>query len=140
MRKPPVPALPPLLATIAELAGEPAALAIARRYGGTRVTVPARAEGENWLTQMVDRDVAVALIDALGGGRRVDVPLGPEGHYSHSRQGLDRRFDELLAEGMSNTAIARLLGVTDRTIRNKRRARRSRAKADAATGQGDLFN
>jgi DNA-binding CsgD family transcriptional regulator len=41
----------------------------------------------------------------------------------------------LLAEGKSSTAIARLLGVTERTIRNRRRARRDRTR-----NQPDLFS
>ena len=129
------PQLPPVLASIAEVAGVATALDVARRYCGTRVTVPVRAEGRNWLTQMVGPTEAEALIDALGGGRRIDIPLGPQGHWAGSRQRLEHRLDELLAEGKSSTAIARLLGVTERTIRNRRRARR-----DRTTNQPDLFS
>lgn len=131
--------LPPLLATIAEHAGTAAAYDIARLYGGTRVTVPVRARGHNWLTAIVGADAAHVLIDQLGGGRRIDIPLGPQGHFQMTRRGLEQRFDELLAEGRSSTAIARILGVTDRTVRNKKRARRTRAEVDRAAGQGDLF-
>jgi hypothetical protein len=133
------PDLPPLLSSIAEIAGEAAALAVARAHGGTRVTVPVRAEGTNWLTAIVGPAAAVVLIDRLGGGTRIDIPLGPEGRVFGSRRQLEQQFDALVAEGKSGTAIARILGVTDRTVRNKKRARRSRDEADRATGQRDLF-
>lgn len=131
--------LPPLLATIAEHAGKDAALKVARLHGGTRVTVPVRAKGQNWLTEIVGTDAASALINSLGGGRRIDVPLGPEGQFQLTRRDLERQFDQLVAEGKSSAAIARILGVTDRTVRNKKRARRSRAEQDRVTGQRDLF-
>jgi len=131
--------LPPLLATIAELAGEPAALAVAREYGGTRVTVPMRARGRNWLTAIVGPAAAERVIAQLGGARRIDIPLGPEAQLHGSRRAFERHFEELMAQGKSVTSMARLLGVTERTVRNRRRARRSRAELARDVRQGDLF-
>ena len=116
--------LPPVLAQIAEAVGEDAALLIARTHGGTRVTVPVTV-GTNWLTALIGRDKARAVIDALGGARRLDVPLGPEGGYTGSRRAMNRRIAELQGQGMTNPQIARALGITDRGLR-KRRSKQQR--------------
>lgn len=127
--------LPPVLATIAAAASETIALKIARKHGGTRVVMPV-APGDNWLTEIAGDEAAAAIIEAIGPARRLDMPLGPEGGHATSRRQLARQFQELSAQGASEADMARALGVTGRTIRNRRAAQRAR-RAD--TRQGDLF-
>lgn len=125
--------LPPILAAISEVAGEDVALTIARVHGGTRVILPV-GPGHNWLTSLVGEQAAAAIIEALGAARRIDVPLGPTGALSGARRRLAKRFDELNEGGASEAEIARALGVTGRTVRNRRAALRR------DTGQGRLFD
>lgn len=127
--------LPPLLAEIAAAAGRDVAMKIARRHGGTRVVVPT-APGDNWLTDVAGEAAAAAIIDALGPARRIDVPIGPQGSYASNRLQFVRRFLELSQQHASEAEMARELGVTGRTIRNRRAAERAR-RAD--TSQADLF-
>lgn len=119
--------LPPVLATIAEIAGIKVALEIARQHGGTKVIVPTRP-GDNWLTKIAGRDVAMALIEALGPAPRpIDVPLGPAGgYYLASRQDRARLFAKLEADEASEAQVARAMGVTGRAVRYRRAKARSR--------------
>lgn len=130
--------LPPVLASIAEAAGEEIALLIARTYGGTRVIVPA-APGRNWLTAMVGEKRAALIIDKLGPTRRLDVPLGPEGGLAMSRRQSARAYEQLEADHAPTTRIARSLGITDRAVRMRRARKLARQSSVESSGQGDLF-
>ena len=50
--------LPGILGEIADVAGIPAALAIADEVGGTRINIPARAGDDHWLVKTVGREAA----------------------------------------------------------------------------------
>lgn len=127
--------LPDVLASIAKVAGEAAALKIARAHGGTRVTVPSTA-GDNWLTRLVGERVAALIIEELGAARRLDMPLGPEGGQALSRRERSRRYAELEAAGASEERIARELGLTGRAVR----LRRAQSRRRHSDGQGELFS
>ena len=118
--------LPPVLATIAEIAGIKVALEIARLHGGTKIIVPTRP-GHNWLTTIAGREVTPVLIEALGPARKIDVPLGPAGgFYLASRQQRARLFAELESGDASEAQVARAMGVTGRAIRYRRAKARNR--------------
>lgn len=127
--------LPKLLAEIAEVAGLGPALLVARERGGDRASFPAAAQvgPGNWLHDLVGREAALKIADRFTsrGSIELEVPLGPAGALSRSREALQR----MIAEGKSSGEIARTLGITRRTVvRNRRRLR------DEEDGrQGRLF-
>jgi len=141
--------LPGVLREIADVAGLPAALAIAEVKGGARVHFPARSPEGHWLRELVGGAAADALCDHFrtrGRRRRdqgcdVDIPLGPKGFYMKAR----KRALEMLAEGLSTYEIARRLGVDRSTVRRLKAA--ERAAVESRTGpqpstpprQGSLF-
>ncbi len=110
------PDLPPVLAAIARVAGEAAALKIAEAHGGTRVTLPV-GPGSNWLTTLVGREAAAAIVEELGAARRVDIPIGPEAGYLGSRRGFIQKLRERTDAGDTAPQIARALGTTERGVR-----------------------
>lgn len=111
--------LPGVLAEIAAVAGEAAALAIAEARGGTQIYVPPAPPPGHWLCELVGEKAAQAIADRLTcgvGGRRVDLPLGPCGHQSRARVRVDRM---LMAE-RSERDIALATGYTTRGVRKRR--------------------
>jgi DNA-binding NarL/FixJ family response regulator len=115
------PALPGILADIAALAGETAALQLAAARGGTRVYLPARAADGHWLVAAVGRPAADLICREFGGaGTQTEIPLGPVGTLAQVR----RRIGEMEAEGCSEREIATALGIAGRTVRRRRAARR----------------
>lgn len=113
--------LPGLLGDIADIAGNDVALEIARTRGGTRVTIPPRADDSHWLTKLVGLDVAdricrgLATIDAdgrLGGIRNEVLPLGPISVNRAAR----KRAAEALENGASPREAALEAGLHERTI------------------------
>ena len=116
-------ALPRVLAEIAAVAGEDAALAIAAKRGGTRVYIPPVPASDHWLSKLVGHDKAKAIADRLTAGVasiRVDIPLGPNGRMARGRAEVDR----MIREGRSERDIALATGYTLRTV--ERRAARLR--------------
>lgn len=116
--------LPGVLAEIAAVAGEAAAVAVARAKGGTRAYLPGpdRLLPGHWLVATVGMEAAQAIAARLGGGD-VEIPLGP---YAGNRARVHAAIREAARRGESEAAIARLVGVTDRTVRNLKAARRDR--------------
>jgi hypothetical protein len=120
--------LPGVLAQIADVAGEPAALAIAQAVGGTQVYIPPAPGPDHWLTLLIGADGARAVADKLTcgvGGLRVDLPVGPAGNTV----ALRARLDVLIGEGRSERDIALATRYTIRHIR-RRRAQLGRGVAD----------
>ena len=122
--------LPPMLTEVAQIAGLPAALALAQLKGGCQVYIPPRMRDSHWLVQCVGR----AAADAIGehfGNQRVVIPMGNTRFYARAA----RRAAELLAEGRSLHEVARYVGVHTRTV--------SRVKArmigNGDDDQGNLF-
>lgn len=112
--------LPGILAEIAEVAGEDAAMAIARVRGGTSVYIPPVPANDHWLCRLIGRDEAAAVCDRLTcgvGPRRVDLPLGPGGFAALQRA----RVDALIREDLSERDIAQRTGYTIRGVRMRRK-------------------
>lgn len=128
-------ALPGILAEFATLAGQGAALALARDAGGTRIYVPVRAHDGHWLVMTLGRAAADALCTRFGGGS-IEVPLADTGSYKALQRTVARRIHELDEAKASERTIARRVGVTDRTVRRHRRAHGGRSKGNK---QGSLL-
>ena len=112
-------ALPGILAEIALVAGEDAALAIAAARGGTQIYVPPVPDAGHWLSRLVGHQSALKIGDRLTcgvGGMRVDLPLGPRGHAAQIRA----RVDRLIGEGRSERDIALATGYTVRGVRRRK--------------------
>lgn len=110
-----------ILAEIAHVAGEDAALAIARVRGGTNVYFPPVPDNDHWLCRLIGRDAAKAVCDRLTcgiGGLRADIPLGPNGRAATARA----QVDAMLRTGRSERDIALATGYTSRQIRRRRAA------------------
>lgn len=131
------PDLPALLAEIAEVAGIDAAIAIADEKGGQEVFISARLRPDNWLIRCIGADKAEILsrhFCASGGGRvKLQIPLGPVGSYVAERQRRQRVMAEAVERGASSNEIAKLAGITGRSVR------RFRARYGGDPDQGSLF-
>lgn len=130
--------LPGLLGDIADIVGPSIALQIAQSYGGTRVSIPPRAEDGHWLTELVGFETAsrickgLATLDAEGrlkGISKEVLPLGPASVLRNARQ----KARDSLAAGKSVRDAARSAGLHERTIWRMKLI----DKDDA--DQGDLF-
>lgn len=113
--------LPGVLAEIASVAGEAAALAIAQARGGTQVYIPPSPSPDHWLSALVGHEAALAIGDRLTcgvGGMRVELPRGTTSLQARQRA----RVDAMIAEGKSEREIAQATGYCVRGIR-KRKAR-----------------
>lgn len=127
--------LPGVLAEIAAVAGDDAALAIARARGGTRVYIPPHPNSEHWMSRLVGEAAARAIADRLtmgAAGLRVDLPTGPAGKVNHQRA----EADAMIRAGRSERDIALATGYTARTVRRRRAA----LNAPRDTRQGDFFS
>jgi hypothetical protein len=123
--------LPPTLRTIAEVASVEAALEIARRFGGRSVSLPVKLHARHWLVEAVGPSAAEKIHRRFGPGR-LEIPLGQFGTFAQLRREHMKRYEELERAGASSATIARELGITDRTVRERRAKQRDRR-------QGDLF-
>lgn len=126
--------LPGVLDEIAEVAGLPAAIAIAARTGGTRVYIPARAEDDHWLVDCVGRRAADKICTRFA-GERIDMPLYHGGAYPQLRRAIAKRIHDLDQAQLSSRQVAQQVGVTQRTVHRHRRAHRG----DSSDGQGSLL-
>jgi hypothetical protein len=111
--------LPGVLAQIANVAGDDAALAIAQARGGTQIYVPPLPGPDHWLSKLVGLEAARAIADELTGGfagARIDLPLGPAGHAAQMRA----KMDAMIAQGRSERDIAMATRYSTRTIRRRR--------------------
>ena len=111
--------LPGVLAEIAEVAGEEAALAIAKVRGGTQIYVPPVPENDHWLCRLIGREEAKAVCDRLTcgvGPRRVDLPVSPE----RGAAAVRAKVDAMIREERSERDIAIATGYTIRGIRMRR--------------------
>jgi len=131
--------LPGLLGDIARIAGLTAALAIAERVGGTRVSIPVRATDDHWLVEAVGREAATKICDHFrilapdgreSGAVHVVIPRGPAGCLAKARRRLARELDA----GVSAREAARRAGLSERAAFRMRA--RHRVGDDS---QGELF-
>jgi hypothetical protein len=122
--------LPGVLADIAAVAGEDAALTIAAARGGTQIYMPPAPEKDHWLSCLVGHRSALAIADRLTcgvGSMRIDLPLGPKGAAAKLRAKVDR----LLEEGeLSERDIARATGYTARGVRMRAARMRTGERED----------
>ncbi len=129
--------LPGLLGDIADIAGLQVAYKIAQSHGGTRVSIPARAQEGHWLTELVGYETAdeicrgLATLSTRGvlkGVSNETLPRGPASLIQNAR----REARRLLKTGMSAREVARATGLHERTIwRMKENSKDS--------SQGELF-
>ncbi|WP_311272364.1 MULTISPECIES: helix-turn-helix domain-containing protein [unclassified Rhizobium] len=128
--------LPGLLGDIAEIAGATVALQIAQSHGGTRVSIPPRAEDNHWLTELVGFETAnlickgLATLDPDGRLKGIHseiMPLGPASLLKNAR----RKALQALDDGKSVREAARLAGLHERTV--------WRMKSESDDEQGRLF-
>lgn len=113
--------LPGILAEIADIAGEDAALAVAAARGGTQIYIPPSPPRDHWLSRLVGHQAAKAIADRLTcgvGGMRVDLPLGPKGHAARQRAKVDR----MIHDDRSERDIALATGYTVRSVRRRKKA------------------
>jgi hypothetical protein len=111
--------LPGVLSTIANVAGEDAALAVADARGGTQIYVPPAPDADHWLSKLIGVKAAKAVAEELTcgfAGVRIDVPLGPNGPYLQRQATVDR----MLREGRSERDIALATGYSMRQVRRRR--------------------
>jgi DNA-binding NarL/FixJ family response regulator len=132
--------LPGVLAEIAEVAGEAAAVQICARAGGTRVYIPATCSDDHWLVECVGREKADRICAHLAGGersgQRYEIPLAERGAYRALRMAVARQVHELDAAAKSSRDIAREAGISQRTVHRHRAAHRGDNKDKR---QGSLF-
>jgi hypothetical protein len=111
--------LPGILAQIADIAGEDAALAIAAARGGTQIYIPPSPDRDHWLSRLVGQHSARAIAERLTcgvGGMRVDLPLGPKGHAARVRAKVDR----MIRDNRSERDIALATGYSIRGVRKRK--------------------
>jgi hypothetical protein len=130
--------LPGVLAEIADLVGEAAAIAIAARAGGTRVYIPAKINSTHWLAQAVGLSVAVRLCDHFRvdhrRGQYLEIPLHVGGTYKQYIRTIAERVHKLDAgDEASERKIARQVGITERSVRRHRA--RHRGRSDGKQGR-----
>lgn len=121
--------LPGVLAEIASVAGEDAALAIARARGGTQIYIPPEPAADHWLSRLVGHDRALKIGDELTAGalgRRVDLPVGPNGRKARETA----LVDALIEEGLSEREIVLKTGYTGRAIRMRKARLKDRRQLD----------
>lgn len=129
--------LPGVLQEIAEVAGLPAALAVAARVGGGREYIPAKCADDHWLVECAGRaaaDKICAHFAAAGSGLRIDIPLYHGGAYHQLKRVVAKRIHDLHSRGKSSRVIAQEVGVTQRTVHRHRRSHRGDDDS-----QGSLF-
>lgn len=111
--------LPGILGEIADVAGEEAALALARVRGGTQIYLPPRPADDHWICELIGKDRALAVCEHLTGGvgpLRLDLPVGPEGFHASQRA----KVDALIRDGsFSERQIALQTRYTTRGIRKR---------------------
>lgn len=134
--------LPPLLAEIAEVAGDRAALLLLSEYGGQRVYFPLRAADNHWLVRLVGREAADAICNLFATridaereksrhGAGVVIPVADAGARGRAK----RLAMKMLADGKSVNEVVKAAGVCQRTGWNYK----ARVKDVENRKQGRLF-
>jgi hypothetical protein len=128
--------LPGVLAEIAELVGEQAALTIASRAGGTRIYFPATADDKHWLVASIGREAADKVCAHFAvdrRGQRIEIPLFVGGTFQQLVRAVAKRVHELDGDGASSSEIVRKVGITQRSVHRHRA--RHRGKKDGKQGR-----
>lgn len=103
--------LPETLREIAEVAGLPAALAIAEHWGGIRLDMPATPDGTHRLAAVVGMQAAAQLAEEYQ-GEQLDIPRAAKALRQVIYQTIAQRY----ADGASAAQLAREYGCTERWI------------------------
>lgn len=114
----PKPVVSTILAQVAEVAGKEAAQALARAKGGLEgvyIPLPDNLTGDHWLVKLLGHEKAHSVALRIGGGH-VEIPIYFTGKHGETWC----KIVERLREGRSGAAIARELGVHERTVRRVR--------------------
>lgn len=119
--------LPSLLAQLAELVGEDAALLVSEEWGGRYLYIPKEFRPTHRLVELLGEERARKMWHAVGHGP-VLVPMGPHAGAVERREIASRAIDD----GKSREQAAKIAGVHVRTVHRIAKRRR-----DAR--QGDLF-
>jgi len=131
--------LPGVLAEVAEVVGEAAAIALASHAGGTRVYLPAHPSADHWLVQALGAEDAAKLCAhfAVDGqrGQRLDIPLYVGGTYRQMMRSIAERVHKMDEADASSQEIARKVGITQRSVHRHRARHRGRRSSK----QGQLF-
>jgi hypothetical protein len=115
--------LPGILAEIAEVAGDDAALAVARVRGGTQIYIPPKPANDHWLCELIGLDQAYAVCEKLTAGvgsRRADVPLAIYSAYRAESKNRYRVMDQMIRDQKSEREITLETGYSSRAIRRRR--------------------
>lgn len=131
-------ALPELLREIADVTDVATALAIAEARGGQITTITSRPTEGCWLVRAVGMDKAKTISHHFTSGRarvKVFIPLGPVGTYKAEQRRRAEALVKAQQEGLSASAIARRVGITDRSVHRFRARIGDRNDKD----QGKLF-
>lgn len=107
--------LPGCLADIARIAGVPAALAVADRWGGVRlhVPLPTSLHAEHPLVLALGVDAAMRIAEYFA-GERLEVPKADEWKLAARNAAIRQAY----ALGDSQSTLARRYALTERHIRN----------------------
>lgn len=119
--------LPSLLAQLAELVGEDAALLVAEEWGGRYLYIPREFRPTHRLVELLGEERARKMWNAIGHGP-VLVPMGPNAGAAERREIASRALDE----GKSQPQAAKAAGIHLRSVE-----RLAAKKRDGR--QGDLF-
>ncbi|MEC9243443.1 helix-turn-helix domain-containing protein [Nitratireductor rhodophyticola] len=123
--------LPSVLAEIAEVAGAEAAWALARTQGGATIYIPAEADDNHWLTELVGMEAAEKICQHFrvgNSGARILIPLA-----KLSEQRL--RLHRALEAGMSAPQAARAAGMHERSAFRARARMRDDDEIDDRQGK-----
>jgi hypothetical protein len=115
--------LPGILAEIADVAGEEAALAFARAKGGTTIYLPPKPSENHWSSRLIGSEAACKVCDRLTAGvgpRRLYLPHGPTGRIAGLRAADQAVIDQMIEDQSSERDIALATRYSERTIRRRR--------------------
>lgn len=117
-----------------EVVGEPAALALVQAMGGTRFYVREHIPEDSPIAEAIGLEAAQILASHIAtgiGGLAVEIPRGPAGQMAQYRR---RLLERAATPGLTESEIAREMGVHGRTVRRARARLRERDD-----DQGSLF-
>lgn len=117
----------PLLNKIADIAGERAAVLLAKEKPGQQIYIPEIVTPEHWLAQLVGMEAAKALA-VVYGSRKIILPVA----LNSDQRRRATAIAELLDKGYSINAIVSITGVSRNTVREH-------AKRKTDDRQGSLF-
>ncbi|MBF0339770.1 MAG: hypothetical protein HQL95_02245 [Magnetococcales bacterium] len=106
--------LPPMLQLLVEVAGLPASLALAGRYGGTEVCIPVKLDPDSDLVATVGLESASRIAHHFR-GEKIYVPKGDHALRCLRNRIIAREYDR---EGVTAGELALKHGLTERQVRN----------------------